>query len=98
MLAILGIIFFGGLIVFAVAFGLIALFGVALGVLKGSTKALAALIAILATVMSAGFSVWAVNDLPKAEDNKSVIVNFMGDEVAAKVFGGTLPGSGMFTD
>ncbi len=99
MVAILGVFFVGGVLVFAVLAGLTALFTRARGiVLGGEPKVAVAVLAILACFLSAAATVWMVSDLGRADSSDSVMVNFMGEDVAEAIFGGGLPGNDFFTD
>ena len=96
MLAIAGVVFFIGLVVLIVLGGLTILRRI-VGVWGGKVEVTPLLVGILAGSLAVGFTVWMVTDIPKAATGDSVLVNFMGEDVAAKLFGGGLPGSDLFT-
>lgn len=94
VLAIAGIIFFIGLLVFVVLGGMNVLFEI-VGVFRGENETVPVVIRVIAGFLLAGFVVFAVIDLPQMTTGDSLIVNFMSD-TAGDVLKGGLPGSDIF--
>lgn len=98
ILILLGIALFLFVVVFAVLFAKTSLFDVVINkVLSGTMEPSRAFVLVVGGGLLAGFVIFLAVDLPKSRTGDSVVVNF-ATTTSTAVFGGDLPGGGLFID